>query len=77
MIITSGLHSRQDSMMSAIDNSREILEMRKTCKARETRKKKGLARDNMKVTTHFLRIDYILVQLFYLLSHEKIPLSHA
>ncbi len=33
----------------ATDNSQDICKMRKTCKMRETREKKGLAWDNMKI----------------------------
>ncbi len=63
----------------ATNNLREVCEMRaKTCKARETRKKKEHARDYMKIdyTRFAIRLFFCTIK-FYPLSHEKIPLSHA
>ncbi len=54
------------------DDLQDIHKMRKTCEARETREKKGCARDNVKI--NYTRS---AIQLFYPLSHEKIPLFLA
>ncbi len=58
----------------ATDDSRDIHEMRKTSKMRG---KKGMREMTWKLSIDVAQFNYSLVQLFYPLLHEKIPLPQA
>ncbi len=62
----------------ATDDWREVREMQKTCKMRETHEKKGRTRDNVEIdyTLFTIRLFSRTIK-FYPISHEKIPLSCA
>ncbi len=67
---------RKRCLKSAIDDSQEVCETRKTCK--KTHKKKGCTRDNVKIDyTRFTILLSSCTIKFCSLAHEKIPLSRA
>ncbi len=75
--IRKSRHAQRFTMKPATDDSRDVLKMRKTCEMRETCEKKSLHKITWKLIIQASRFDYFLIQLFYPLSHEKIPLSRA
>ncbi len=61
----------------ATDDS-DVHERQKTCATRKTYEKKGRAQENAKIDyTRFSIQLFSRTIKFYLLSHEKIPSSHA